>query len=71
MDYLLIYRGFNGYIFVERRMEYLVKEVKEYSKYMFLNKIERNVRNRLSLILSIREIMEYYEEMLGCRRLLI
>lgn len=64
---------FNGYIFVYRRMEYqyLIKEVKEYIKYMFLNKIERNVRNRLSVILSIREIVEYYDEMLGCRRLLI
>lgn len=68
MDYLSTHRGFNGHIPAERRMEYLVKEVKEHSKHMFSNKTERNVRNRSSSISSIREIAEHYEEMSGCRR---
>lgn len=62
------HRRFNGHIPAERRMEYLVKEVKEHSKHMFSNKTERNVRNRSSAMSSIREIAEHYEEMSGCRR---
>ncbi|XP_062575477.1 uncharacterized protein LOC134237384 [Saccostrea cucullata] len=55
----------NGHIPADRRMEYLVKQIKEHIKHMFSNKTERNVRNRSSAISSIREIAEHYDEISG------
>lgn len=36
---------YDGYILVDWRMEYMVKEVKFYIKYMCLNKMEKNISN--------------------------
>ena len=52
---------YNGHIPADKRMEYLVKQVKEHIKHMFSNKTEANIRNRSSAIASVREISENFD----------
>lgn len=47
---------YDGYILVDWRMEYMVKEIKFYIKYMCLNKMEKNISNWIRVIFGIKII---------------
>ncbi|XP_052066118.1 uncharacterized protein LOC127705808 [Mytilus californianus] len=56
---------FDTHIPADRRMEYLVKEVKEHVKHMYSNKTEENISNRTRAISGIHEISENFDKQSG------
>ena len=52
----------DGHIPADRRMEYLVKEIKEHIKHMSSNKTERNIKMRSSAIAGVSRIGEHYDD---------
>jgi len=52
----------DSHIPADRRMEYLVKQVKEHIKHMYSNKTETNISNRTRAISGIREIAETFDK---------
>ncbi|CAG2245512.1 unnamed protein product [Mytilus edulis] len=56
---------FETHIPADRRMEYLVKEVKQHVKHMYSNKTEENISNRTRAISGIREISVNFDQQSG------
>ena len=52
---------YDSHIPTDRRMEYLVKQVKMHLKHMMSNKTEENISNRTRAISGIREISENFD----------
>ena len=52
---------FDGHIPADRRVEYLVKKVKEHIKHMFSNETETNVKKRSSAIAWIADVCDRYD----------
>ena len=52
---------YNGHIPADKRMEYLVKQIKEHIKHMASNKTEGNIKTRTRAISGIREVAENFD----------